>query len=307
MKVLCLLGPTASGKTNLAIELVKKSNYEIISVDSAMIYKGMNIGTGKPGSDILKQVPHRLVDILEPYDSYSVGDFCKDVKTNIIEIHGNNKIPILVGGTMMYFNALFNGLGDMPPSDINIRKKLDILLKAKGLDYLYEELSKIDQESVKKIHGNDTQRILRALEVYYVSGKPISSFKNNSESILSNYDVTNIVIYPESRKELHENIAKRFHDMLDQGFIKEVENLYNRKDLDLNMPSIRSVGYKQAWQYLKGELDYDEMVEKSIAATRQLAKRQFTWIRKLEKDNKFFYLDNLKDDILDKVLLNQLI
>ena len=302
-KVVCLIGPTASGKTSLAIELAKTGKFEIISVDSAMIYKGMDIGTGKPDSEILNNFTHRLVDILDPVDSYSVGDFLKDVDVNIKDIHSKNKIPLLVGGTMMYFNALLNGIGEMPESSKEVRAELEELCNTKGLEYLHNELRKIDPISAENIHQNDPQRVLRALEVYKISGKPISSFKNNQKSILQDFEVINIVIQPKSRKLVHDNIAKRFYEMLDLGFINEVENLYNRKDLNLNIPSIRSVGYKQVWQYLYGDITYEQMVEKAIAATRQLAKRQFTWIRKLEKSHKFNYFDSFDPNLLDNIII----
>jgi len=302
MKVLCLLGPTASGKTSLAIKLASVANIEIISVDSAMIYKGLDIGTGKPDEITLSKTPHRLVDFLDPADSYSVGDFINDVEANIKEIHANGNIPLLVGGTMMYFNALYNGIGDMPVSDPEIRENLENKLKNSSLENLYNELKQIDPISAEKININDTQRILRALEVYYISGKPISSFIVNNNSILKDYEVVNIVIAPDSRAKVHENIAVRFDEMLDLGFIKEVENLCKGQDLSLNNSSIRSVGYKQLWQFLNSEMSFDEMKEQAVAATRQLAKRQFTWLRKLEKQVKFNWLNSYDSDILQKAL-----
>jgi len=302
MKVLCLLGPTASGKTSLAIQVANASNVEIISVDSAMIYKGLDIGTGKPDKNILNKTPHRLVDILDPAESYSVGDFIKDVESNIKEVHANGNIPLLVGGTMMYFNALYNGIGNMPVSDSKVREKLENKLKNSSLENLYFELKKIDPIAAEKININDPQRILRALEVYYISGKPISSFNINNKSILKKYEVTNIVISPESRDKVHENIAVRFNEMLDMQFINEVKRLHERQDLSLNNSSIRSVGYKQVWQYLENEISFDDMKEQAVAATRQLAKRQFTWLRKLEKQVKFNWLNSYDSGILLKAL-----
>lgn len=284
-KVILLLGPTASGKTDLAMSISDKFTTDIISVDSAMIYKGMDIGTSKPSRELLRKYPHALVDIIEPHESYSVGRFSSDVKDAIETTLSNNRVPILVGGTMMYFNALLNGLDTLPESDPRVREKLEFMIKDKGLAYMHSLLVKVDPESGARIHPNDPQRIQRALEVYYSSGSSITSYYGNAkQALLSGYDVLPLVINVEDRKVLHDRIARRFHTMLEQGFIEEVQKLLS-KSTEPNQPQgLRSVGYSQAWSYLQGEYNYDKFVDKSIIATRQLAKRQITWLRKIAND-----------------------
>ncbi|MDR3491598.1 MAG: tRNA (adenosine(37)-N6)-dimethylallyltransferase MiaA [Gammaproteobacteria bacterium] len=277
--LICLMGPTASGKTQLAVELVQKFPCEIISVDSAMVYRGMNIGTAKPDAETLKIAPHKLLDIRDPADAYSAADFCKDALSAIEDITSRNKIPLLVGGTMMYFNALQKGLSDLPSADADVREKINLQAYKFGWEAMHAQLQKIDPVAAARIHANDTQRIQRALEVFEMTGTPLTELQKQKNPLLSDYHIINLAIAPTDRKILHERIAQRFIAMLDQGFIEEVKLLFAREDLNLDTPAIRSVGYRQVWEYLLGQLTYEEMIEKGIIATRQLAKRQLTWLR----------------------------
>lgn len=275
-----LMGPTASGKSNLAVQLAQALNGEIISVDSALVYRGMNIGTAKPTLAERQGIPHHLIDILEPTEVFSTGQFRTKALALMVEITQRGRIPILVGGTMLYFNALNNGLAVLPEADPNIRMKLDEELKMLGKEALHQRLASIDPESAARIHPNDPQRVQRALEVYEISGKPLTAYFTDAQQMEIPYLKIKFIIAPTERKTLHHIIAKRFVHMLEQGFIEEVEALMSRGDLSEKMPSIRPVGYRQVWSYLHGEYDKATMVEKGIAATRQLAKRQFTWLRR---------------------------
>jgi len=296
------MGPTASGKTQLAVELVQRFSCEIISVDSAMVYRGMDIGTAKPDAQILKIAPHKLLDIRDPANAYSAADFCKDAFAVIEDIISRKKIPLLVGGTMMYFNALQKGLSDLPSADIAIREKLNLELQAVGTQAMHARLQKIDPDAALRIHAHDAQRIQRALEVFEMTGKSLTELQKNTFSILSNYKIINLAITPNDRSILHERIAKRFLLMLEAGFIDEVKALFLRDDLNLNTPAIRSVGYRQAWEYLLGQLSYDEMIEKGIIATRQLAKRQLTWLRHWTQPLQWF--DSEAGDLVSQVSLS---
>lgn len=278
-KIICLMGPTASGKTPLAIELVKHYPFEIISVDSAMVYRGMDIGTAKPTADILKIAPHRLIDIRDPAEKYSAGDFRNDALREIEDIIARGKVPLLVGGTMLYFRVLIQGLAALPKADANTRLALQIRAEEVGWEVLHQELMQVDPQAATKIHIRDTQRIQRALEVFQLTGKPISFWQAQDTNPLANYEICNIALAPTDRARLHERIALRFQQMLADGFVDEVKKLYERGDLNMDLPSIRSVGYRQVWEYLAGKSTYEEMCEKAIAATRQLAKRQMTWLR----------------------------
>jgi len=275
-----LMGPTASGKTALAVQLAQALNGEIISVDSALVFKGMDIGTAKPCMAERGGIPHHLIDILDPAESYSTGQFRKQALALMADITARGKVPILVGGTMLYFNALNSGLAVLPEADPEIRARLDQELAELGKEVLHQRLAEIDPESAARIHPNDPQRVQRALEVYEISGKPLTSFFTAAQSEDIPYQKLKFIIAPADRKILHEVIARRFKAMLQQGLIEEVKQLYDRGDLNESMPAIRAVGYRQVWAYLKGEDDFDTMTEKAIAATRQLAKRQFTWLRK---------------------------
>ncbi len=282
MAVVFLMGPTATGKTDVAIELIQKFPMEIISVDSAMVYKGMDIGTAKPEPSVLAKAPHRLIDICEPTQTYSAAQFRTDALSEIKQIQARNKIPLLVGGTGLYFKSLSEGLSQLPSADTSIRQRLDKEYREQGLDVLYKRLQQIDPQSALRINYNDPQRIQRALEVYEITGNPMSELLNNRQNQALNDEIVKILLMPESR-EAHRDICKqRFIKMLEQGFIEEVESLFQREELNSSLPSMRLVGYRQVWRYLDGELDYDEMQKHAIIATRQLAKRQMTWFRKEE-------------------------
>ncbi len=275
-----LMGPTASGKTVLAVQLAQTLNGEIISVDSALVFKGMDIGTAKPALAERGGVPHHLIDILDPAQSFSAGQFRKRALALMAEITERGKLPILAGGTMLYFNALSSGLAVLPEADAAIRARLDDELEQLGKQALHQRLSKIDPEAAARIHPNDPQRIQRALEVFEISGKPLSTLFKDARQQHIPYRLIKLIIAPEDRAKLHDTIALRFRHMLAQGLIEEVAALFKRGDLDANTPAIRAVGYRQVWAYLQGEDDLDTMTEKAIAATRQLAKRQFTWLRR---------------------------
>ncbi|MCP0914578.1 tRNA (adenosine(37)-N6)-dimethylallyltransferase MiaA [Legionella sp. 27cVA30] len=276
--VFCLMGPTASGKTDIACKLLQQFPFEIISVDSALIYREMDIGTAKPDAQILAKAPHHLLDILNPPDHYSAANFCDDVEKLCSEIYDRGNIPLLVGGTMMYFRALQQGLSALPQADDAIRKTLSAQAQEHGWAYMHELLKKVDPVSAQRIHAHDTQRIQRALEVYAITTKPLSECLK-AEMHASDYQFINLMLMPENRQWLHERIATRFTHMLDAGFLDEVRQLLDKWSLTLDCPALRSVGYRQAFLYLRGEYDYPTFCAKGIAATRQLAKRQLTWLR----------------------------
>ena len=275
--VVFLMGPTASGKTALAIQLAQQFKARIISVDSALIYKGMSIGTAKPDADTLTAYPHHLIDICEPDQAYSAYDFAQDAKQQIQTAFENNETPVLVGGTSFYFHALEHGLSNLPESTTESREKFNQLLKEKGSAELHKSLEKIDKKAAERIHPNDSQRVTRALEVFDLSGKTLSDLQGNKKTGID-YPIKKIILMP-PRGELHQRIEKRFLSMMDEGFLSEVEQLKQNPNLHEDLPSIRCVGYRQAWQYLKGDIDKDTMIEKSIIATRQLCKRQSTWLK----------------------------
>lgn len=277
--IICLMGPTASGKTPLAVELVQRFPMEIISVDSAMIYRDMNIGTAKPEPEILQIAPHRLIDIRDPAQTYSAGEFRQDVLKEMADIHAKDKTPLLVGGTMLYFRILQQGIADLPRADATIRANLQARAEKEGWESLHAYLMRIDAQAGARIQPRDSQRIQRALEVYLLTGKPISEWHATDKNPLDDYKIINLGLSPNSRNFLHERIARRFDQMLEMGFIAEVEQLYRRGDLNSDLPSIRSVGYRQVWDYLAGQTDFTQMRENALAATRQLAKRQITWLR----------------------------
>lgn len=294
-----LMGPTASGKTALSVQLAQALNGEIISVDSALVFKGMDIGTAKPTMKERGGIAHHLIDILDPAESFSTGQFRKQALALMDDITGRGKIPILVGGTMLYFNVLNSGLALLPEADPYIRAKLDRDLMQLGKEALHQRLAEVDPEAAARIHPNDPQRVQRALEVYEISGKPLTSFFTEARMQDIPYQRIKLIIAPEDRKILHGIIARRFKLMLEQGFMDEVEALYKRGDLTGKMPSVRAVGYRQAWSYLQGEYDLETMTEKAIVATRQLAKRQFTWLRR-ETDAANFHTGQA--NLLSKVL-----
>ncbi len=276
--VLCLMGPTAAGKTDLAVEWAERYSCDIISVDSALVYRGMDIGTAKPDAATLARAPHRLLDILDPSQAYSAANFFQDALREIKSIHAAGRIPLLVGGTMLYFQALQKGLSPLPSADANVRATLEQKIAEQGLPALYQQLRQVDPVAAEKIKATDKQRIQRALEVFQLTRQPLSVLQKVQPKKLP-YHFINTALIPDSRQELHERIALRFDQMLANGFIAEVEALKNRGDLQADLPSMRAVGYRQVWQYLAGEIDEMTMREKGIIATRQLAKRQLTWLR----------------------------
>ena len=273
-----LMGPTASGKTDLAIQLRQQLPVEVISVDSALIYRGMDIGTAKPSKAELALAPHRLIDICDPSESYSAANFRTDALREMQEISAQGKIPLLVGGTMLYYKALLEGLSPLPSADEKVRSEIEAKAALIGWGGLHQELSKIDPISAQRINPNDSQRINRALEVFYLTGKTLTELTAQKGEALP-YDILQFAIAPEQREVLHLRIEQRFHKMIELGFQQEVEKLYRRPDLNENLPSIRCVGYRQMWEYLRGDYDHDEMIFRGICATRQLAKRQITWLR----------------------------
>ncbi|MDD5579787.1 MAG: tRNA (adenosine(37)-N6)-dimethylallyltransferase MiaA [Methylobacter sp.] len=294
-----LMGPTASGKTALSVQLAQELDGEIISVDSALVFKGMNIGTAKPSLEERGGIPHHLIDMLDPAQSFSAGQFKTQALALMEDITRRKKIPILVGGTMLYFNALNSGLALLPEANPVIRNRLDQDLAQFGKDIMHQRLAKIDPEAAARIHPNDPQRIQRALEVYEISGKPLTSFFQQAHTQYLPYKKIKFIIAPQDRTILHEIINRRFRQMLEQGLVDEVDALFKRGDLTENMPSIRAVGYRQVWSYLQGDYDFTTMTEKGIIATRQLAKRQFTWLRR-ETDAISFQTG--QPDLLQKAL-----
>ncbi|AIN47503.1 tRNA delta(2)-isopentenylpyrophosphate transferase [Candidatus Palibaumannia cicadellinicola] len=272
------MGPTASGKTALAVKLYQQLPVEIISVDSALIYRGMDIGTAKPDSYVLTQAPHRLINICDPAEPYSTADFCRHALDEMADITAAGRIPLLVGGTMLYFKALLNGLSPLPKANNEIRIRIKHEAKTTGWAALHRKLQEIDVRAANRIHPNDSHRVSRALEVFLVSGNTITEMNKISGDALK-YQVHQFALVPFNRFLLHQRIVRRFHQMLNDGFENEVSMLFARNDLNQDMPSIRCVGYRQIWSYLAGETDYDDMVFRSISATRQLAKRQMTWLR----------------------------
>lgn len=273
-----LMGPTASGKTDLAIELCQRLPCDLISVDSAMIYREMDIGTAKPSAEELALAPHRLIDILDPVEAYSAADFRSDALREMAQITAAGRIPLLVGGTMLYYKALLEGLSPLPSADATVRQKIEEEARSLGWAELHRQLSEIDPVAAERIHPNDPQRLSRALEVYRISGETLTELTKRKSDPLP-YKVSQFAIAPEQRQRLHERIEQRFHLMLEAGFEHEVRRLYQRGDLHPGLPSIRCVGYRQVWSFLAGEDDYEQMTQKGIAATRQLAKRQITWLR----------------------------
>ena len=274
------MGPTASGKTALALQVAQALNCEIISVDSVLVYRGMDIGTAKPTLPERAAVPHHLIDILDPAQAFSTGQFRKRALAAMQDISERGRIPLLVGGTMLYFHALLHGLAELPAANAAVREMLDRQAAKHGWKALHRRLAEVDPESAQRIHPNDPQRIQRALEVYQLSGKPLTDLLREAQQKTIPYKIIKLVIAPVHRPVLHEMIARRFRQMLEQGLVEEVEALFRRGDLSVAMPSIRAVGYRQVWSYLQGEHDFQTMTEKAIIATRQLAKRQFTWLRR---------------------------
>lgn len=300
------MGPTATGKTDIALHLAETLPVEIVSVDSALVYRGMNIGTSKPAATVLNRIPHHLIDICDPAENYSAARFRNDALALIADIQQRGKLPLLVGGTMLYFRALEYGLSDMPEADEELRARLDAQLASDGLHSLYTTLKQVDPLAAERINENDPQRIQRALEVYYLTGKPISYWWASAKREPLPHEALKIALLPQQRSRLHDRIEHRFDQMLDAGFMEEVEGLYQRGDLHDELPSIRSVGYRQAWHYLQGKTTFDLMRASAIAATRQLAKRQLTWLRREQNLFKFFAESPTTPQLITRAVANLL-
>jgi tRNA dimethylallyltransferase len=276
---IAIMGPTASGKTALAVEWAQRLNTEIISVDSALVYKGLNIGSAKPDSETLKLAPHRMIDIREPHEIFSAADFASEALPHMHALNEQGKIPLLVGGTGLYFRALIQGLSEMPAADAKVRAVLMAKAEAEGWATMHAHLKSIDPISAARIHPNDPQRILRALEVYSVTGKTLTHWQTVTKLKPFPYRVLEVVIAPNDRTILHERIEQRFDQMLELGFLVEMQGLLENPLLHVDLPAMRAVGYRQAWAYLRGETNFEQFREQAIIATRQLAKRQLTWFR----------------------------
>jgi len=293
------MGPTASGKTGVAISLCKRFPLDIISVDSALVYRGMDIGTAKPDVATLRRAPHRLIDIRDPEESYSAGDFVRDARAEMDAIFATRRVPLLVGGTMMYFRALTEGIAELPPADAGIRAGIDADAQQLGWPAMHERLQNVDPKAAKRIKPNDRQRIQRALEVYLASGKALSAWQeSHGGPVQKDVRFVKFALQPATRKLLHERIEKRLNFMLNNGFVEEVKVLRERKELTSEHPSMRSVGYRQLWQHLDGDCSLEQAAAKALAATRQLAKRQITWLRS-EQGLKSF--DPLEADTIDAI------
>lgn len=296
--LICLAGPTASGKTSLSFELADRYHSEIVSVDSALVYQSMNIGTAKPSKAEQKQVPHHLIDIVDPLEHYSVARFLSESESSINHIRQKNKLPILVGGTMLYFKAFSDGLAELPDRDNTTRMAIEVEATKIGWAALHAKLLSLDPITGTKIDKNDTQRIQRALEIIELTGKPVSESLRSQKDLKRGIEI--LALFPSDRLWLHQRIEQRFDIMIKSGFLDEVKHLMDRGDLDEHLPSIRCVGYRQAWGYLRGEYDYDNFKQKSLAATRQLAKRQLTWLRNWQ--GKIKYFDPLDAQMNQKLL-----
>jgi tRNA dimethylallyltransferase len=274
-----LMGPTASGKTGLAIELARRLPVEIISVDSAQVYQGMDIGTAKPPPELRREIPHHLLDLLDPAEAYSAGQFRRDALAAMETIRARGRIPLLAGGTMLYFRALQRGLAELPAADPELRARLDAEAAERGWPALHAQLARVDPLSAARIQPGDSQRIQRALEVWQLTGSPLSELQRAAAHAPPEWDFLKLGLAPAERGELHRAIERRFEDMMAAGFLGEVERLHARGDLHASLPSIRAVGYRQLWAVLEGETDLGSGVRDAVTATRRLAKRQFTWLR----------------------------
>jgi tRNA dimethylallyltransferase len=296
-----LMGPTASGKTAVATELARRFPVEIISVDSAQVFRYMDVGTAKPGRDVLRHAPHHLIDILDPTERYSAARFVEDATDLIAQIGQRNRIPLLVGGTMLYFKALRDGLSELPPADPNVRRVIDAMAAESGWPALHAELERVDPTTAARLEPSDAQRIQRALEIFYITGQAMSALVAERRRGAPPRRLISIALEPSERAVLHERIAGRFEVMLELGLIGEVRRLREQFKLDASLPSMRAVGYRQVWQYLDGEFGLSALREKGVAATRQLAKRQLTWLRAWDGAVRF---DCLADDLAEQVEAN---
>ena len=297
-QAILLMGPTASGKTDLAISLCKRFPCEVISVDSALVYRGMDIGTAKPDAATLARTPHRLIDILDPEQSYSAGEFVRDACREMDDVFAAGRIPLLAGGTMMYFRALTRGIAELPAADDELRLAIDAEAAQRGWPAMHAELQSVDPAAAARIKPRDRQRIQRALEVYRASGTPLSAWQEDSTPARDDVDYLKVGLNIEPRSVLHDRIAQRLDAMLAQGFLGEVERLRRRPGLSLDHPSMRSVGYRQFWQHLDGDTDFEEARDRALFATRQLAKRQITWLR---SETDIFLVDPLEPGAIDAI------
>ena len=277
--VVLLMGPTGAGKSDLAVQLAEKFPFEIVSTDSALVYRGMDIGTAKPDLATRGRVPHHLIDIRDPATTYSAGEFVLDASAIMEDIWRRGRVPLFVGGTMLYFHALSQGIAELPEGNPEVRAQIDAHAAEVGWPEVHRQLQAVDPEAAGKIHSNDPQRIQRALEVFRITGQPISKLQQSRVSVLEGVEVVELAVAPLDRQILHERIQMRFAAMLTAGFVKEVTKLRERSDLHAEQPSMRAVGYRQVWRYLAGECSLNEATEQAIAATRQRAKRQLTWLR----------------------------
>lgn len=300
------MGPTASGKTDLAVHLVDRFPVEIVSVDSALVYRGMDIGTAKPGPELLARAPHRLIDIREPEDGYSAGAFVRDARAEIDDIHEAGRVPLLVGGTMLYFRTLIDGIAELPDADPRIRAVIDAEAAARGWPALHERLASIDPVAAARIEPGDKQRIQRALEVYEASGRTLSDWQRSASPPESGLRFVKFALIDPERRVLHERINARFLQMLDEGFIDEVRGLMQRPGLNAECPAMRAVGYRQLWRFLDGQIDLETAIAQGQAATRQLAKRQLTWLRSESELRRFDPLDNATADAISTELARKL-
>lgn len=294
-----LMGPTAAGKTDLAIALYERLGCELISVDSALVYRGMDIGTAKPGAEELARAPHRLIDIRDPAEAYSAADFRHDALHEMRQITAQGKVPLLVGGTMMYYKRLLEGVADLPAADPQVRAELEARMRRHGLAVLHDELARVDPDSAARIHHNDPQRLLRALEIHRISGRTMTDLWRAQRSETFPWRTLSIGVAPAERAWLHKRIACRFDLMLENGFLDEVASLRRRADLHLDLPSMKCVGYRQAWEYLDGRYGVEMLRHKGIVATRQLAKRQLTWLRGWPD---LAWVDAQRSDAFDEVV-----
>ena len=293
-----LMGPTASGKTQVAVELAQRLPLEIISVDSALVYRHMDIGTAKPDAATLMRAPHHLINIIDPTDAYSAAAFCRDALQLMKEITQRGHIPLLVGGTMLYFRALRQGLSELPQADSLVRRELNERGAQLGWPAMHAELALLDPASAARLNPNDSQRIQRALEIQRLTGQPMSSLIGHMRHTPLPYSLTSLALIPSDRGQLHARIATRFSAMIELGLVNELHTLQNKFPLHRDLPAMRCVGYRQAWQFLSGEINHDQLLDQGIAATRQLAKRQLTWLRSMV-DN--IELDCLEPDLTERV------
>ncbi len=300
------MGPTASGKTGIALELARHFPVEIVSVDSALVYRRMDIGTAKPDLATRLKVPHHLIDIIDPTGNYSAAQFCEDALVAMRGIVERNHVPLLTGGTMLYFKALQEGLSDLPPADAEIRMVIEAMAVKAGWPAIHRELERIDPATAERLEPNDAQRVQRAMEIFYLTGKPMSELIAAGRSTSLPYRMIPIALIPADRAALHQRISARFEEMLELGLINEVRALREDYDLEPSLPSMRCVGYRQVWQYLDGEFGLGELRDKAVAATRQLAKRQLTWLRAMPGVDAFDSLDEELQQRIEAWLPQQL-